>query len=145
MIIYHVNSDTYKKTNITIRFYTGIGISGYKNGIFYACIYDVNGKNIIAYEGNIKHLHNINIPRNTKLIRRKQILIEYDNKPLDIDLCFLDKFWIASKHYPNAIKNLDKILHLTNVKYDYMYIIKNFPFHRMAVNPTMMTIDDIYE
>lgn len=143
MLIYHIDGD--KMKNITWNYYLKYGMEKFKNGMFYAKIYDIRGLNHIAFNGDISHVHRIKADSLENPPKRKNVILLDNDIPIDIDLDVLDKYRTNMLHFEDqGIANLGKILTLIGLKCTHVIIIQMFPFNKKTMKIDEVDIDHLY-
>ena len=158
----------------------------YKQGTFYAKIYNSTGTNHIAYNGSIDELlvpidkldtstvnqldtstvnqldtptvnlldtptvnlltHTNNPLTHTNILpKRKHIILSNNDETINIDVAFLDKYKLLSKHFTNPITNLGHIMRIIGINCTHVNIIKHMPFSKKVIEINDLDLDNIYE
>lgn len=140
--VYYVNPQTLKKTNITWRYYTGIGLSKYCRGMYYGIIYNESTVNYIIFTGSISEISNFKL--GTVQPKRKQVILLNNDIPINIDLTVLDNYQMAAMTFEKSCTNLSQILQLMNIKCTNVVIVKNRPFSRNIMSVQNLDINDLF-
>ena len=143
IFIYHIKEK--KMRNITFNYYFKYGLDKFKNGTFYAKIYNAEGTSHIAFNGEIDHIHKINIQPDITRPKRKKIILLNNENPLNVDLQILDSYKINMKHLGDScITNLAEITKMLNLECTHVTIIEMFPFKKITMEIDNVDINYMY-
>jgi hypothetical protein len=142
-ILYFIDQDNIK--NITINYYLGFSLDKFKNGSFYAKIYNENDFNHIVYKGDILQLEKIKtINTPYKSFKRKKFLLTHNDSPMHIDLNILDNYKKNMDYFDSSETNLGKILFIMGYKCNKIIIIQTNPIVKTIKNVDEVEIDNLY-
>lgn len=146
-IVYYIidkNNEIYKE-NISFNYYTGYNLDKYTSGVFHIKIYNKYGITNIAYDGNISEITKIQVTDPyVNRPKRKNIILQENNKPININLEILDNYRQNMMICRNPISNLKKILKILDINCTNITIIQSMPFLRQTINIDAIDIDLIY-
>lgn len=132
-------------SNITLNYYTQIGLSKYKKGIFYFIINNKNGTDHVAYNGLITDINNYK-PVEGVTIKRKNILLLNNDVPLKKDLNIFNNYLINCENYKDTyVKDLKTVVKLFGLKCTHVTISQSFPkLYREKLDVNSININDIF-
>lgn len=142
MLIYHIDGD--KMKNITPHYYSGWSIHKYSQGKFYTKIFDKNGTKHAAFTGKLTDIHNISWDT-THPPNRKQIILEKNGEPVNIDLVVLDNYKNHMVSLDNPVRNLGEILGLLRIDCTNVVILEMMPFKKTTLDVWDIDIDQLYD
>ena len=140
VIYYHDSSIT----NITIRYYLGLGTTSYTRGIYYVVVVTRDSIDRFIYEGNLDDIKHISIgPK--KRYKRKNIILLNKDKPVTGDLNILDNYYANMKslgfRHPLGTKETLECLGLITAN---ICFILTSPFNMRVVSVDEVDFEDIY-
>lgn len=145
LVYYITDKNTSHKKNISFNFYTGYNLNQYKNGTYYVKNINKYGTNHIIFKGDVAEINKIkNIELNIDTPRRKNIILQKDNEPININLEILDNYKQNMIISINPVVNLGEILRILDIPCATITIIKHFPFSRQTIDVSNVNINDIY-
>ncbi len=143
-LVYHIDEEN-KPNNITINYYSGIGLAKYNSGKYHVKIYDIHGTSNILFEGHIHHIHKLKSSTNHENPpKRKNIMLSNNDTSLGHNLSIIDKYKQNMKLVEKPITNLGEILKYLGIKCTHLTIVELRPLKRETFSIDEITIDDIY-
>lgn len=118
-----------KMKNITFHYYTGLGLSKYSKGTFYAKIIHRDGTIPVAFNGSITEIKNLNflvVP--IESTKRKRILLMNNDEPVSFNLEYLDNYQRGMMLFDQPVKNMKSILDFIGIKCSHVCEINHIPF-----------------
>lgn len=147
VIVYYLKNNILK--NITFQYYSGIGLDIYSEGIFYAKIFNINGTYHVAFDGELKEIDGVDSNcleiNSTEFIKRNEILLVKDEEPINIDLDFLDRYFITMKLFHKPISNVEQIMKFIGIKCSHVCQIKRKPFVINYIPISNVDIQTLYK
>lgn len=129
--------------NITWNYYLNYNMDKFKKGTYYAKILNVNGINQLAFNGNIMEINNRILPQNKP--KRKNIILQNNSIPINIDLKVLDNYKMSISGFNNPITNMGQILDLLGIPCTEVSIIRMHPFSKITLPINDVDIDYLYQ
>ena len=146
IIVYRFDNN--KLQNITWKYYLGQQLDKFKSGTFYAKIYNSNGANYIAFNGDLKKLKEINftgIGYMDNLPKRKNVLLLENDTPIEINLEILDNYKMNTSHFGElSVNSLKNILTFIGLKCTHVKIIQTVPFSQQVLPIDEVDINHLY-
>ena len=143
VFLYHINDK--KMTNITFNYYFRYNLDKFKNGTFYAKIYNSYGTDHIAFNGEIDHVHSIKIQPAIIQPKRKKVILLNGENPISVDLQILDNYKHNMLHFEkSSVTNLADITKMLGLECTHITIIEIRPFKKITMEIDNVDINHLY-
>lgn len=150
-LVYYLDDSIIK--NITLHYYIGHGLDQYSNGKYFCKVLTTSGTDHIWHEGEVHEIPMIvstcdNSPEITNIYRKNIILYNHD-KPVEIDLNLLDKYYCRNHTdqfvSPQVSANFKLIITCLGFECTHVHFIEFRPFRKKILPVDEVEIHDIYE
>lgn len=143
--IYTIESDNRIK-NITLNYYSRIRLSKYNQGKYFCKILDEEQTKYITYHGELNDIFRIHIPNSHIVtIKRKNVTIFNNQKPVSADLNILDNYYKNILHLKSNPPDLTLLLKCFGINGTHIQIINFAPFSIKLYNIQDLNLQDLYE
>lgn len=140
-IVYHIDHCV---KNITLNYYSGIGLRDLSHGHFIITRYDLHHKKYCGFTGDLSQINDIALEENLHP-RSKKITLLRDSQPIDSDITVLDNYTHnITKNNLNHEINLSSITKVLGINCTHIKLLTMNPFKQTTMSIDELSIHDIY-
>ena len=144
IFVYYVDNKN-KFINITIRCFFGICLHKYYSGNYYCRIYDADKTNHLTHKGYLKDLFELQIPHKIISVKRKNIILLYNNEVINTDLNILDNYVKTMIKLKKDFFDIKLILKCFGIKCSHIQFLSFQPFKKEILPINDVNVLDLYD